>query len=67
MLMRVWDQDYFEFVLRPSEGFALYKASSDTSVFLYPLQQPLSDFGALEGRLDGVRESLGWLEQRFEL
>jgi hypothetical protein len=34
----------------------------DKTVFVYPLQQPVSDFGALMSKLDAIRDSLDWKE-----
>ena len=50
---------FYEFVLRPSDQIVLVRAFVDKTVFVYPLQQPVSDFGALKGRLDGIQKSLG--------
>jgi hypothetical protein len=44
------------------DKLVLYRAVVDKTVFLYPLQQPVSDFGALRSKLDSILKSTGWLE-----
>lgn len=51
---------FYEFLLRPDDELVLYRAIVDKTVFIYPMQQPVTDFGALQSRLDAVRNSLGW-------
>lgn len=45
---------FYEFFIKPEDGVVLYRGVVDKTVFVYPLQQPVSDFGALKTRLDGV-------------
>ena len=52
----------YEFKLIPGEKLVLYRAFVDKTVFLYPLQEPVSDFGALDARLDDIRGRVGWLK-----
>ena len=33
----------------------------DKTVFLYPLQQPVTDFGVLKDRLQGVLSKTAWV------
>ncbi len=53
---------FYEFKVLPSEKLVLYRAFVDKTVFLYPLQEPVSDFGALDARLDDIRGRVGWLK-----
>jgi hypothetical protein len=53
---------FYEFLIRESDGLVLYRGLVDKTVLLYPLQQPVSDFGALDKRLDGVLSRTGWLK-----
>jgi uncharacterized protein (DUF1499 family) len=52
--------DDLEFVLEPKEGLVFYRAASRESVYLYPLQQPVSDGGNLRKRVDSLQRTLGW-------
>ena len=53
---------FYEFKVLPREKLVLYRAFVDKTVFLYPLQEPVSDFGALDARLDDIRGRVGWLK-----
>lgn len=52
---------FYEFLLRPEEKLVLYRAVVDKTVFLYPLQQPVTDFGVLKDRLQGVLSKTAWV------
>ena len=52
---------FYEFLIRPEDKLVLQRALVDKTVFIYPLQQPVSDFGVLTSKLDQIKESLGWL------
>lgn len=55
---------FYEFLLKNTgcDRLVLYRAVVDKTVLLYPLQQPVSDFGALQNRLNGVFTRTGWLK-----
>jgi uncharacterized protein (DUF1499 family) len=51
---------FYEFLLKPEDGVVVYRGVVDKTVFVYPLQQPVSDFGALRARLEKVYERTGF-------
>jgi hypothetical protein len=51
---------FYEFLLKPEEKLVLYRAVVDKTVFVYPLQQPVADFGVLKSRLSGIISKTGW-------
>lgn len=55
---------FYEFLLKDNteEKLVLYRGVVDKTVLLYPLQTPVSDFGALNNRLDGILKRTGWLK-----
>lgn len=55
--------NFYEFLIRPDDKLVLSRALVDKTVFVYPLQQPVSDFGILKSKLDAVRSTLGWLRE----
>lgn len=45
--------DSVEFLVKPADRIVLYRSVSQDTLFIYPLQRPVSDQGKIKERLEG--------------
>ena len=47
--------DSVEFLVKPADRIVLYRSFSRDTLFVYPIQRPVSDQGNIKERLEGKR------------
>lgn len=52
---------FYEFLIKPADKLVLYRGVVDKTVFLYPLQQPVGDFGILREKFNAIQRETGFL------
>lgn len=63
-----FEYDYVEVLIAPFEGSkddetqfrVTYRSQASTTKYIWPIQQPISDFGAQKKRMDALRLELHW-------
>lgn len=58
--------DFVEFLVKSEDQIVLYRSVSRDTLYVYPLQQPVSDQGQIKERLEGIRKELGWGMYTYE-
>ena len=57
---------FYEFMLKPEDKVILYRGVIDKSIFVYPLQQPVSDFNVIKNKMNIILSKCGLEEDEID-